>query len=134
AWLAPYRKTRGPIGITTPSQQSYFMHRKPCGPEYVQEGIPIAERQPDTRPKGLLAAAGVEWLQDGPRRTFASAHYAMHGDAAKLAAILGHTGGHDVLFRHYRGLMGKADARRFFAIRPASAGNVKRANFKRATA
>lgn len=133
-WLAPYRKTRGPIGITTPSQQSYFMHRKPCGPEYVQKGVPIAERKPDTRPKGLLAAAGVAWIQDGPRKTFASAHYALHGDAAKLAAILGHTGGHDVLFRHYRGLMTKAEGKRFFAIRPASAGNVKRANFKRATA
>ncbi len=133
AWLAPYRKTRGPIGITTPSQQSYFMHRKPCGPDYVQKGVPIAERQPDQRPKGLLAAAGVDWIQDGPRKTFASAHYALHGDAAKLASILGHTGGHDVLFRHYRGLMKKGEARRFFAIRPATGGTI-RANFKRATA
>ena len=133
AWLAPYRKTRGPIGITTPSQQSYFMHRKPCGPDYVQKGVPIAERQPDQRPKGLLAAARVEWIQDGPRKTFASAHYALHGDAAKLASILGHTGGHDVLFRHYRGLMKKGEARRFFAIRPATGGTI-RANFKRATA
>ena len=133
AWLAPYRKTRGPIGITTPSQQSYFMHRKPCGPDYVQKGVPIAERQPDQRPKGLLAAAGVDWIQDGPRKTFASAHYALHGDAAKLASILGHTGGHDVLFRHYRGLMKKGEARRFFAIRPAT-DKVVKVNFKRATA
>ena len=133
AWLAPYRKTRGPIGITTPSQQSYFMHRKPCGPDYVQKGVPIAERQPDQRPKGLLAAAGVDWIQDGPRKTFASAHYALHGDAAKLASILGHTGGHDVLFRHYRGLMTKAEARRFFAIRPAT-DKVVQVNFKPATA
>jgi len=133
AWLAPYRKTRGPIGITTPSQQSYFMHRKPCGPDYVQKGVPIAERQPDQRPKGLLAAAGVDWIQDGPRKTFASAHYALHGDAAKLASILGHTGGHDVLFRHYRGLMKKGEARRFFAIRPAT-DKVVQVNFKPATA
>ena len=124
-WLTPYRKARGPIGIQSKAQFSYFMHRKPIGAEYTQEGIPIAERGPDTRPKGLLAAAGVDWIQDGPRKTFASAHYAQHGDAAKLAAILGHTGGHDVLFRHYRGLMTKAEARRFFAIR---------ANFRKATA
>ena len=63
----------------------------------------------------------VDWIQDGPRKTFASAHYALHGDAAKLAAILGHTGGHDVLFRHYRGLMTKAEGKRFFALRPRSA-------------
>jgi integrase len=133
-WLIPYRKAAGPIGIQTKSQFSYFMHRKPIGPATEQKGVPIAERQPDTRPKGLLAAAGVDWIQDGPRKTFASAHYALHGDAAKLASILGHTGGHDVLFRHYRGLMSKSEGKRFFAIRPASAGNVKTANFKRASA
>jgi integrase len=133
-WLTPYRKARGPVGIQTQNQFDFAIYRKPIGPAYEQEGIPIAERQPDTRPKGLLAAAGVDWIQDGPRKTFASAHYALHGDAAKLASILGHTGGHDVLFRHYRGLMTKAEGKRFFAIRPASAGNVKRATFKRATA
>lgn len=132
-WLTPYRKARGPVGIQTQNQFDYAIYRKPIGPAYEQEGIPIAEREPDKRPKGLLAAAGVDWIQDGPRKTFASAHYAMHGDAAKLAAILGHTGGHDVLFRHYRGLMTKAEARRFFAIRPATGGTI-RANFKRATA
>lgn len=132
-WLTPYRKARGPVGIQSKAQFSYLMHRKPIGPEYSQEGVPIAERKADDRPKGLLAAASVVWLQDGPRRTFASAHYAQHGDAAKLAAILGHTGGHDVLFRHYRGLMKKGEARRFFAIRPATGGTI-RANFKRATA
>jgi integrase len=133
AWLAPYRKTRGPIGITTPSQQSYFMHRKPCGPDYVQKGVPIAERQPDQRPKGLLAAAGVDWIQDGPRKTFATMHFALGGDAGKTAAILGHSGDAGILYKHYRGLATKADARRFFAIRPATGGTI-RANFKRATA
>lgn len=129
-WLTPHRKVRGPVGIQTQNQFDFAIYRKPIGPAIEQKGIPIAERKPDTRPKGLLAAAGVDWIQDGPRKTFASAHYAQHGDAAKLASILGHTGGHDVLFRHYRGLMTKAQARRFFAIRPASA--VVRPNFKRA--
>ena len=133
-WLTPYRKARGPVGIQTQNQFDFAIYRKPIGPATEQKGVPIAERKPDTRPKGLLAAAGVDWIQDGPRKTFASAHYALHGDAAKLASILGHTGGHDVLFRHYRGLMSKSEGKRFFAIRPASAGNVKRANFKRATA
>ena len=123
AWLALYRKTAGPVGIETKSQFSFYMHRKACGD-------PPEKDQEDKRPVGLLAAAGVKWIQDGPRKTFASMHYAAHGDAAKLAAILGHTGGYDVLFRHYRGLATKADARAYFAIRPQAAdGNVVR--FKR---
>jgi len=135
AWLVPYRRESGPVGIRTQNQFDYLMARKPIGPEYEQEGIPIAERKPDARPRGLAAAARVEWIQDGPRKTFASAHYALHGDAAKLAAVLGHTGGHDVLFTHYRGLMSKPEARRFFAIRPASDGAaVVKANFQRVTA
>lgn len=132
-WLTPYRKARGPIGIQTQNQFDYAIYRKPIGPAYEQEGIPIAERQPDKRPRGLAAAAGTDWIQDGCRKTFASAHYAVNGDAAKLAAILGHTGGHDVLFRHYRGIMSKSEGKRFFAIRPAAAAVVK-VNFKRATA
>ena len=131
-WLTPYRKARGPIGIQTQNQFDYAIYRKPIGPDYEQEGIPIAEREPDKRPKGLATAAGVDWIQDGPRKTFASAHYALHGDAAKLAAVLGHTGGHDVLFRHYRGLMTKAQARRFFAVRPDTKGKTVAVDFKKA--
>jgi integrase len=102
-WLLPYRKASGPIGITAKSQFSYLAHRKPMAGK-----------------AGLLAAAGVKWIQDGPRKSFASAHYAVHQDAAKLAATLGHTGGQDVLFRHYRGLMSKQDGDRYFGIRPVS--------------
>lgn len=102
-WLLPYRKTSGPIGITTPSAFSYWMNKKT-----------LAGR------RGAIGAAGVSWIQDGPRKSFASAHYAVHQDAAKLAATLGHTGGQDVLFRHYRGLMSRQDGERYFAIRPVS--------------
>jgi integrase len=132
-WLTPYRKVAGPIGIQTPSQFNYYVFRKPIGPAYEQEGTPIAEREPDKRPRGLAAAAGVEWIQDGPRKTFATMHFAQHGDAGKTAAILGHVGDAGILYKHYRGLATKAEARRFFAIRPATGGTV-RANFKRATA
>jgi hypothetical protein len=60
----------------------------------------------------------VDWIQDGPRKTFASMHYAAYQDAAKLAAILGHTGGLDILFRHYRGLVKKTEAERYWKMRP----------------
>jgi integrase len=132
-WLTPYRKARGKVGIQTQNQFDYAIYRKPIGPAYEQEGIPIAEREPDKRPKGLLAAAGVDWIQDGPRKTFATMHFALGGDAGKTAAILGHSGDAGILYKHYRGLATKADARRFFAIRPAT-DKVVKANFKRATA
>ena len=67
-----------------------------------------------------MAATGVEWIQDGPRKTFASMHYATYQDAAKLAAILGHTGGQGILFRHYRGLVKKTEAAKYWKIRPAN--------------
>lgn len=123
-WLLPHRKVTGTIGIRSKAQFGYLMHRKPIGPEYKQEGVPIGKRPPDKRPKGLIAAAHVKWIQDGPRKTFSTAHFATNGDASKLAGILGHTSGNDVLYRHYRGLMTKADARRYWKIRPKQEGKV----------
>ena len=107
-WLLPYRKVAGRIGIETKSQFSFYMLRKPIG------------ETPDKRNPGIVKASGVKWIQDGPRKTFATMHYATYGDAAKLASTLGHTGGHDVLFRHYRGLATKADALKYWRIRPSS--------------
>jgi len=131
-WLLPYRKPSGAIGVTTPSQYNYFLFRKPIGAPYEQDGIPIAKRPEDKRPRGIAKAAGVEWIADGPRKTFATMFFAQHGDAGKLAGILGHTSGVDILYKHYRGLATKADARRYWKIRPASSNKVVIGNFKRA--
>ncbi len=121
AWLTPYRKASGPIGITTKSQFSFYMHRKRIGPAREQAGMPKSEIPEDTRPEGICSVAGVDWIKDGPRKTFATMHYATNQDAGKLGAILGHTSGADVLYRHYRGLATKAEARRYWAkIRPAT--------------
>ena len=123
-WLLPYRKSSGPIGIRTPSQLNYYLFRKPIGAPYEQEGIAIAERPEDKRPKGIAKAAGVQWIADGPRKTFATMFYAQHGDAGKLAGVLGHTSGVAILYKHYRGLATTADARRYWKIRPKHEGNV----------
>ncbi|MDP1588070.1 MAG: tyrosine-type recombinase/integrase, partial [Prosthecobacter sp.] len=132
-WLLPYRKLAGPIGIQTPSQFNFYMFRKPIGTPYEQAGIAIAERPQDERPKGIIKAAGVKWIQDGPRKTFATMHFATNGDAGKLAGILGHTGDASILYKHYRGLATKADGKRYWKIRPASKGAaVLVGNFKKA--
>ena len=106
-WLARHRKDSGPVGITSQHQFDYYMAQKKC----------------DGKP-GLIVAAGVTWIQDGPRKTFASMHYATHQDAAKLAAILGHSGGVEILFRYYRGLVKKTEAARFWEIMPNTEGNI----------
>ena len=133
AWLGPYRKASGPIGIQSKARLNSILFMKRIGPAYEQKGIPIAERKPDARPRGLAAAAGVKWIQDGARKTFATMHFAQYGDAGKTAGILGHVGDAGILYKHYKGLATKAEARRFFAIRPASDGAaVVRPDFRKA--
>jgi site-specific recombinase XerD len=59
------------------------------------------------------------WPDNAMRHTAATYAYALTQDAIRVAAMLGHSP--DVLHRHYRGLATKADAERFFALRPAAA-------------
>jgi integrase len=61
--------------------------------------------------------AGVEWIQDGARKTFASAHYKIHQDALKTAYELGHRGT-TMLHSHYNQNMRKEEAVRFWKILP----------------
>ena len=63
------------------------------------------------------------WPKNALRHTAASYAYALSQDAIRVSAMLGNSP--DVLHRHYRGLATKADAERFFALRPADAGADK---------
>lgn len=98
AWLRKYRQTTGPVGVSTKAQFVYYMTKKE-----------------------LAKDAGVIWIQDGARKSFATAHIATHGDAGKTAAILGHVNGADVLYKHYRGLYTQKDAAKYWAICPTKA-------------
>ena len=60
----------------------------------------------------------VPWPANCMRHTFATYHIAMWQDANKTAYALGHTSGVDVLYQHYRGLATKAEAERFWGLRP----------------
>ena len=61
-----------------------------------------------------------DWPADGTRHTFASNHLAVYGtDATKEA--LGH-GNHEMLFKHYRVLVKRAEAEEFFGLSPAKLG------------
>ena len=64
-------------------------------------------------------APGFNWIQDGLRHAAATYHFALYGDAAKTAALLGER---DIrtLLEHYKGLATEAEAEEFYALRPGS--------------
>jgi hypothetical protein len=125
AWLKPYQHATGLLGIGSHGQWGFYMTRKDC----TESGKDAPESEDDKK-HGVIGAAGVDWIQDGPRHTFASMHYATHGDAAKLASMLGHSGGHDILFRHYRGLVKKSEAITYWKITPKSKKKNNTIRFK----
>ena len=61
--------------------------------------------------------AKIPWAHDIMRHTFASYHLAMHEDVAKTALQMGHLRP-DVLFNHYRNLVRRSDAERFWSLTP----------------
>ncbi len=71
----------------------------------------------------MAEMAGVEWIQDGARKTFASAHYKIHQDALKTAYELGHRGT-TMLHTHYNQNMRKEEAVRFWDILPPWPGSM----------
>jgi len=71
--------------------------------------------------KFVKAAGFPDWGQNrsnAMRHSFGSYHYALHSDAARTAAMLGHRANDQVLFDSYRSLARKKDAEAYFAIKP----------------
>jgi len=70
----------------------------------------------------VKAAGFPDWGENrsnAMRHSFGSYHYALHSDAAKTAAMLGHRDNDQVLFDSYRSLARKKDAEAYFGIIPA---------------
>ncbi len=97
------------------------------------EGLPPALWSWIGRGKGLVcggrtarqitdackAALGCgPWPHDALRHSFATYHVALKRDPGRTALILGHEGAPTMLYRHYRGLATKAQAERYFGLRP----------------
>lgn len=68
-------------------------------------------------PKFWRDAGLKRWPHNGLRHTFASMHYAMHGDQAALQAILGQRSA-EVLHTNYRALKTRREAEKFFELLP----------------
>jgi integrase len=87
AWLAPHKRATGRI---------WFLR-------HVFDSVRIA--------------AGLRWVPDGLRHSYASYHLAQHENVNKTSMQLGHVGS-SMLFDHYRNLVTREDAVRFWNIRP----------------
>lgn len=86
-------------------------------------GDNVAYSQRRTTLDAIKRAAGFgpgrPWPQDALRHTFATYAMALLNDPGRVATWLGHNGNPTMLHRHYRGLATRAEAEKFFALRPA---------------
>jgi integrase len=80
---------------------------------------PDGKQRRSAKPLGL-----VPWPANALRHSAASYHFALHADSAKTCAMLGQKDD-DVLFDHYRSLVKPADAKKFYALVPATPSTGK---------
>jgi site-specific recombinase XerD len=89
---------------------------------WLQPGQPNEPISPGRTRQALdraQAVLGRAWPHDGTRHSFASYCLALIQDAGKVAMFLGHEGAPSLLYRHYRAVTTKAEAERYFALRPS---------------
>jgi integrase len=97
AWLEAYRQKGG----------SFSGKVVPCGKSFLTQ-----------RRRALQSNAKIEkWIQQGMRHSFCSYWLMKHEDANKLVLQSGHTDADTMWERYHRGVT-KADAEKFWAIRP----------------
>lgn len=68
--------------------------------------------------------AQIDWINDGLRHTYCSAHLARHESVDRLLIQVGHTNP-AILFRHYYRMMTEQDAKAFWSIRPPKSASPK---------
>ena len=107
-WLLPYRGRTGKVA-----------------PENLR--VKLLEDRKRAADAGSLTR---KWPSNSLRHSFASYYLARFDNAAKLAPQLGHVG-QDIIFRHYREVVTRAEANRYWKIAPPSKG-AKIIAFKKA--
>ena len=78
----------------------------------------------------LRKKAKIEYAQNAARHSFASYHVAMHQDGTKTAFMLGHPDP-QLLYSHYRKLVRREDAARYWEIVPRAVKAEREAQEKR---
>jgi integrase len=86
-----------------------------------------------SRLDNVRVKAGVKWLRNSMRHSFASHHLSKYGDPVKTAFQLGHQHDTGMLFEHYRALTTPEDGAKYFEIKPETKakGNVIPGDFAR---
>jgi len=64
----------------------------------------------------LLESVGFDWKPNALRHSFGSYHLAMYQNIAQTADIMGNST--DIIHRHYKTLVGKAEAEKYWNLRP----------------
>ncbi len=86
--------------------------------------VPFTNQEFRTRWEKCRVDAGlIPWAHDVMRHTFATYHLAAFNDIGKLSLQMGNSA--QVIHSAYKGLVSKADAEKFFALRPSDAGAEK---------
>lgn len=89
-----------------------------CG----KDADPVCPYRSERAVQAAKDAAGYgkrrKWPHDALRHTFATYHVAAFANPGQTAMLMGHEGNPTMLHRHYRGLATKAEAERFWALRP----------------
>lgn len=114
-------KKRNVRHVTIPENAVEWL--KYCEPKVAG---PVDSGSPKTYAKRfgrIHQLAGLEWETNDTRDSFASYHYALHGDSILTSKEMGHKQGDEVLFAHYRQLARKEDAEIYFALRPPVSSN-----------
>jgi integrase len=95
AWLAPYKRTSGPV----------------------------APKKASTIRKDAAKAAGItSWENNCLRHSFGSAHAVKFGDPVRTSSQMGNTP--RILLEHYRRLITPEEASEWFGVLPPDRGNV----------
>lgn len=99
AWLSPLKPLNGPIVDVKQFRDNMDELRK------------VAELE--------------SWPHSGLRRSFGSYHLSFHGDAIKTAQQMGHRSS-DVVHNHYKALVLKTEAEKFWYLKPKTQEEAKK--------
>lgn len=122
AFLAPHKQPDGPIAPQTDMTRRYHL-RKALRMLETEDKEAAAEAK--KRGKQPPRAFPVPMPANAARHSFATFHLLAFRHAGETAIQLGHGESPEMLHRHYKGIASEAEAKAFWAIRPAAGtGNV----------
>jgi len=119
--LTSERMIRIPAEIAKTGRPRIIEGLPPTVWEWIVPGAPNDAVCPGRTRQALRKAQQVmrrAWPPDATRHSFASYALALTSDAARVAHWLGHEGAPGVLHRHYRALVTRAEAEKYWAIVP----------------